>query len=257
MIHSPAQVDSRAELDKEVEVGPWCVVGPGVKIKRGTKLRSHVVIEGNTEIGQDNIIHPFTVLGGMPQDLKYKGENTRLIIGDRNTIRECVTMNLGTVQGGGLTRVGNENLIMAYCHLGHDCVVGNQTVLSNNVGLAGHVTVDDHAILCGQTGVSQFCRVGAYTYIGGQSGIEKSVPPFTMAFGSRPCNVRGANIVGLKRRGFPVDTIQKVNEAVKLWMRQDVNKEQCLLEIESQYGELGEVKQFLEFIRKSEGGVVR
>ncbi|MCC7440349.1 MAG: acyl-ACP--UDP-N-acetylglucosamine O-acyltransferase [Bdellovibrionales bacterium] len=257
MIHATAQVDSRAELDRDVTVGPWCIVGPGVRIKRGTVLRSHVVIEGNTEIGEGNVVHPFTVLGGMPQDLKYKGENTRLVIGDRNVIRESVTMNLGTAQAGGITQVGNDNLIMAYVHLGHDCIVGNQCVLSNNVGLAGHVIVEDSAILCGQTGVSQFCRVGAHTYIGGQSGIEKSVPPFTIALGSRPCSIKGANIVGLRRRGFPVETIQKINEAIKLWMREDVKKEQCLLEIESQYGELSEVKQFLEFIRKSEGGVVR
>lgn len=256
-IHPTAIIHPGAELDSSVEVGPWCVIGPHVKIDRGTKLRSHVIVEGWTTLGQDNVVYPFAVLGAIPQDLKYKGEKTELIVGNGNTIRESVTLNLGTVQGGGVTKVGNQNLLMAYVHLGHDSIVGNQCVLANYVGLAGHVIVEDYAILSGMVGVSQFVRVGAHTYIGGQSGVEKSVPPFCVAFGSRPCAIRGANIVGLRRKGLSAEAISRINESIKLWIRPDVPKEQCLLEIESQYGEFAEIKQFVEFIRHSEMGVVK
>lgn len=240
-----------------MEVGPFCVVGPKVTLGDGTKLLSNVVVEGRTEMGRENTVFPFTVLGAVPQDLKYKGEDTLLVIGDHNTIRESVTMNLGTVQGGGVTRVGDHNLIMAYSHLGHDCAIGNHCILANNAGLAGHVTLQDYVTLGGMIGVSQFVTVGAYAYLTGQSGLEKDLPPFTIGVGSRPCNVRGVNIVGLRRRGFSADTIRVLSEVVKLWCREDVPKEQCLLEIESQYGEIPEVRQYLAFIRNSATGVSR
>jgi UDP-N-acetylglucosamine acyltransferase len=256
-IHPTAIVDSRAELDSSVEVGPFCVIGPSVKIKKGTRLLSHVVVEGCTEIGEDNSIYQFSVLGGVPQDLKYKGEKTKLIIGNRNTIRESVTLNLGTIQAGGETRVGDDNLIMAYCHLGHDCVVGNHCIIANYGGLAGHVTLEDYVTLTGMVGVSQFVRVGTHAYIGGQSGLERDVPPYVIAMGSRPTHIKGCNIVGLRRRGMPTEVIQKINEAIKLWNRPDVQKEQCLLEIESQYGDVAEIQKFVVFIRNSETGVVR
>ena len=257
MIHPSAQVHPEAKLDPSVEVGPWCIVGRNVAIGRGTKLISHVVVDGHTQIGEDNIIFPFSVLGAVPQDLKYKGEDTKLIIGNNNRIRESVTLNLGTVQGGGETRVGDDNLLMAYVHMGHDCVVGNHCIIANYGGLAGHVTVGDYATIGGMTGVSQFVRIGEYAYIGGQSGLERDVPPFTIAMGSRPSSIKGANIVGLRRRGFPAETIMKINETIKLWTRPDVQKEQCLLEIQFQYGEIPEIQQFIAFIRKSEAGVVR
>jgi len=257
MIHSTAVIDSHAEIDPSVEIGPFCVIGPGVKIGRGTRLMSHVIVEGLTTLGENNTVYPFTDLGAPPQDLKYQGERTRLIIGNNNTIREGVTINVGTLQGGNETRIGNENLLMAYVHLGHDTVVGNHCVLSNSVGVAGHVTIDDYAILTGQTGVVQFVRVGAHSYIGGQSGLERDIPPFVIAAGSRPTQIKGANIVGLRRRGFPAETISKINDAIKLWIRRDVEKEQCLLDIESQYGELPEIQQFIRFIRDSKSGVLR
>jgi UDP-N-acetylglucosamine acyltransferase len=216
-----------------------------------------VVVEGWTEMGDNNVVYPFAVLGARPQDLKYKGEPTKLIIGNNNTIRESVTLNLGTVQGGGETRVGNNTLLMAYTHLGHDCIVGNNCIIANYGGLAGHVIVEDYASIGGMVGISQYVRVGAYSYIAGQSGLERDVPPFTIAIGARPCNIRGANIVGLRRKGFTADAIQKINESIKLWVRPEIPKEQCLLEIESQYGDLAEVQQFVSFIRKSEAGVVR
>jgi UDP-N-acetylglucosamine acyltransferase len=257
MIHSTALVHPEAQIAEDVEVGPWCVIGPKVKIGSGTQLKANVIIEGHTAIGEKNVIFPFAVIGGAPQDLKYAGEDTQLFIGDRNTIRESVTINRGTVQGGGVTSLGNDNLVMAYTHLGHDCRVGNHCVLSNSVNLAGHTLIGDYAILCGMTGVSQFLRVGAHSYVGGQSGVENEVPPYSIVVGSRPCRLKGANIVGLRRRGFPVEVIQKVNEAIKLWARPDVPKEQCLLEIESQYGEVKEIQEFLNFIRESASGVVR
>ncbi len=257
MIHPSSIIAKGAELDVGVEVGPWCTIGPGVKIGKGTRLFSHVVVDGDTTIGADNQIFPFTVLGGIPQDLKYNGERTRVEMGDRNSIREGVTINLGTLGGGGVTRVGNDNLIMSYTHLGHDCMVKNHCVIASGTALAGHVTVEDYAILGGQTGVVQFVRIGAHSYVGGQSGIEKDVPPFSIVVGQRPPHVKGANIVGLRRRGFSAETIQKINESIKLWMRSDVQKEQCLLEIESQYGEMPEVRQLVEFIRVGKVGMTR
>ena len=256
-IHPTAIVNSDAKIDPSVEIGPWCVVGPSVTIGRGTKLLSHVVVDGATEIGQDNVIHPFAVIGGVPQDLKYKGEKTRLVVGDRNVIRESVTLNLGTVGGGGLSKIGNDNLMMAYSHLGHDSIIGDHCVIANSVAIAGHVTVEDWAIIGGQSGVVQFVRIGAHSYIAGQTGVEKDVPPFCIAVGMRPPQCKGTNIVGLRRRGVSSETIQKINEAIKLWTRPDVQKEQALLEIHSQYGDLPEIQQFIAFIRKSEMGVCR
>lgn len=257
MIHPSAIVHPRAQLDSSVEVGPWCTVGPDVKIGRGTRLLSHVVVDGHTTIGEENAIFPFAVLGAVPQDLKYKGEPTELVIGDRNSIRESVTMNLGTVQGGGVTRLGTGNLVMGYTHFGHDTIVGNYCIIANYAGFAGHVTLEDNVTIAGMCGISPFVRVGAYAYVAGQSGLERDVPPYTIVMGSRPTSIKGANIVGMRRRGIPSDTIQKINEAIKLWARPDVQKEQCLLEIESQYGELGEIQRFVEFIRRSDTGVVR
>ncbi len=257
MIHPSAFVHPEAQIDSSVEIGPWCTVGPHVKIGKGTRLISHVAVDGWTEIGENNTFFPFGVIGAIPQDLKYNGEATKLIIGNQNTIREGVTLNLGTVQGGGLTKVGDHNLLMAYTHLGHDCIVGNHCVIANYGGLAGHVILEDYVILGGMTGVSQYVRIGTHAYIGGQSGLERDVPPYVIALGARPCLLKGANIVGLRRRGFVADRIQKINEAIKLWVRTDIQKEQCLLEIESQYGELPEIQNFIQFIRKSETGVVR
>jgi UDP-N-acetylglucosamine acyltransferase len=257
MIHPTALVNPDAQVDPSVEIGPWCTIGPHVKIGRGTRLISHVVVDGWTEIGEDNVFYPFSVIGAIPQDLKYKGEPTKLLIGNHNSIRESVTLNLGTVQGGGVTSIGDHNLLMAYTHLGHDSRVGNHCIIANYGGLAGHVILEDWATLAGMVGVSQFVRIGAHTYVGGQSGIERDVPPFTIVMGSRPTVIKGANIVGLRRRGITADVIQKINEAIKLWSRPDVLKEQTLLEIESQYGELPEIQKFVAFIRASEVGVVR
>jgi UDP-N-acetylglucosamine acyltransferase len=257
MIHDTAIVHPDAQIDPSVEIGPWCTVGANVKMGPGCRLISHVVVDGWTTMGSNNTVFPFAVLGAVPQDLKYKGEKTELIIGSGNTIRESVTLNLGTVQGGGKTQLGDGNLLMAYVHFGHDCIVGNHNIFANNAGLAGHVTVEDYATIGGQSGVSQFLRVGSYAYVGGQSGADKDVLPYCIALGARPLSVKGTNIVGLRRKGFSAETITKINEAIKLWTRPDIQKEQCLMEIESQYGEFPEIQKMLTFIRKSEMGVVR
>jgi UDP-N-acetylglucosamine acyltransferase len=256
-IHPSSQVHPEAKIHPTVEIGPWCVVGAHVELGKGTKLVSHVVMDGWTKVGEDNVLFPFSNIGGVPQDLKYKGEPTRLEIGNRNQIREGVTLNLGTVQGGGVTKIGDDNLIMAYVHVGHDSIIGNHCILVNYVGLAGHVILEDYVTLGGMTGVSQFVRVGSHSYIGGQSGLERDVPPYCIAFGSRPTSIKGANIVGLRRRGFTAEIISKINDAIKLWARPDVQKEQCLLELESQYGDVPEIRSFTSFIRGSDAGVVR
>lgn len=257
MIHPTAIVHPEADVHPEAEIGPWCSVGRNVKIGRGTRLVSHVVVDGWTELGEENRVFPFAVLGAIPQDLKYKGEATQLIVGNRNTIRESVTLNLGTVQGGGVTRMGDGNLLMAYAHMGHDCTVGNQTIIANSVMLAGHVTVEDFANVGGGVGVVQFVRIGTYAYVAGMSGVEKDVLPFSIAIGNRPCTLKGANIVGLRRRGISTDVIQRINEAIKLWARHDVPRDQALAEIESQYGELAEIQKLLQFIRSSDAGCAR
>ncbi len=256
-IHASSLVDPRAELAEGVTIGPFCTVGPHVKLGKGCKLISHVVIDGHTTIGENNLFYPFSVIGGAPQDLKYKGEPTELWIGNDNTIRESVTLNLGTVQGGGKTVLGSHNLIMAYVHFGHDVHVNNHCVIANAASLAGHVLVDDYAILGGMVGVAQFMKIGKYCYIGGMASIDRDIPPFSIAVGSRPCEIKGANIVGLRRKGFRADAISVIIETIKLWKRPDVNRDQCLLEIESQYGESAEVIEFVNFIRKSENGCIK
>lgn len=256
-IHPTAIVAPGAELAADVEIGPFCTVGANVKMGSGNKLISHVVIDGWTTIGSNNTFFQFASVGAIPQDLKYKGEKTELIIGSHNVIRECTTLNLGTVQGGGKTVLGDHNLLMAYVHMGHDSIVGNHVIMANSVGLAGHVTVEDYANIGGMTGITQFLRVGTNCFVGGQSLVDRDVPPFAIVVGERPCEIKGANIIGMRRKGYKADAITAVNESLKLWKRTDVMKDQCLLEIETQYGDFAEVKQLVQFIRKSESGCLR
>ncbi len=256
-IHPTAIVHPEAQLDPSVEIGPWCTVGPKVKMGRGNRLVSHVVVDGRTTIGEENVFYPFSAIGMIPQDLKYKGEDTELIIGSHNTIRESVTLNLGTVGGGGKTAIGDHNLLMAYTHLGHDCIIGSHCIIANSGGLAGHCLVEDYVTMGGMCGVAPFVRIGAHAYVAGFSGVEKDIPPFAIAIGQRPCAIKGTNIVGLRRRGVPAETISKLNESMKLWMRGDVEKERCLLEMESQYGDVPEVQRLVAFIRASQYGTAR
>jgi UDP-N-acetylglucosamine acyltransferase len=214
MIHATAIIHPKAQLASNVTVGPFCVIDEHVQIASGTVLKSHVHLTGHTTIGADNSIGSFSVLGGAPQDKKYAGEPTRLVIGERNTIFEYVTMSTGTVQDQSLTSVGSDNWIMAYCHIAHDCVLGNHTVLSNNAQLAGHVKLGDHAIVGGMAGVHQFCRVGPHAMIGAKSLITQDVSPYITVAGM-PAKTYGLNAEGLSRRGFTAESIALLKQAFK------------------------------------------
>ena len=218
-IHSTAMVDAAAQIDASVQIGPYAVIGPNVRIGAGTTVGAHCVIDGHTSIGQDNRIYQFASVGAPPQDKKYAGEPTALVIGDRNTIREFCTINTGTAQDRGVTTVGDDNWIMAYVHIAHDCTVGHGTVLANNATLAGHVQIDDFAIIGGLTGIHQFTRVGAYVMAGFASHISQDVPPFMMVDGN-PLAVRGLNAEGLRRRGFSSARVALIKQMHRLLYRQ-------------------------------------
>ena len=256
-IHPTSIISPQAELASDVEVGPYCTIGPDVKIASGTRLISHVVVDGKTTIGSGNVFFPFSVIGAVPQDLKYNGEKTELIIGDHNTIRESVTLNLGTAQGGGKTVMGSHNLLMAYTHLGHDTIMGNYCVLANSVAIAGHVVLDDYAIIGGLSGATQFVHIGAHVYVGAGAMIDKDAPPFAVLLGARPCEVKGTNLVGLRRRGFKNDAILAINESLKIWKQPEMQKDECLQKIEAEFGVFSEVKTLLEFIRNSKNGCLK
>lgn len=256
LIHATAVIHPSAELDSEVEIGPYSVIGAKVKIGRGTKIMSHVMIDGPTTIGQDNRIFPFASLGAEPQDKKYAGEATELIIGDRNVIRECCTFNRGTVQDKGKTVLGNDNWIMAYVHIAHDCIVGNNTIFANSATLAGHVTIHDYVILGGFTLVHQFCHIGEHAFTGMGSAISKDVAPYTMAYGS-PAEPRSINTEGLKRRGFTPEAILRIKNAHRLIYRQQLTLNDALSQIETDMGQFPEIQLLLAFCRRSERGLIR
>ena len=215
LIHPTAQIAPGAELDSSVEVGAFSVIGPQVRIDAGTVVGPHVVIEGHTTLGRDNRVFQFASLGAAPQDKKYRGEPTRLQVGDRNTIRECVTLNRGTVQDQGLTRIGDDNWIMAYVHVAHDCVVGSNTIFANSTNLGGHVQIGDWVILGGASGVHQFCKVGPHAMTGVGSVVLHDVPPFVMVSGNT-AQAHGINSEGLRRRGFSVARINAIRRAYRV-----------------------------------------
>lgn len=227
MIHPTAVIDPRAELDSSVEVGPFSVIGPEVQIDTGTVIESHVVVKGPTRIGRDNHIFQFASVGEACQDLKYKGEPTRLEIGDRNTIREGVTMHRGTIQDEGLTQVGSDNLFMAYVHVAHDCRVGSKIIVANNSALAGHVRVGDGAILGGGTLVHQFCQIGAYSMTAAGTVVFQDIPAYVMASGNR-AHPHGMNYEGMRRRGQPEDSISALRAAYKTVYRQGLTLEDAI-----------------------------
>ena len=231
-IHPTAIVDPKAELDPSVTVGAYTLVGPHVKIGAGTTVAAHVVLEGHTTIGRDNRIFQFGSIGAANQDKKYQGEPTELVIGDRNTIREFVTLHVGTVQDKAVTRIGDDNWIMAYTHIAHDCVVGNHATLANNTTLAGHVELGDWVTVGGLTGIHQFVKVGAHAMLGFQSAVSQDVPPFMLVDGN-PLSVRGINVVGLRRRDFSADRIAVVKQMHKLLYREGRTLEAARAAIEA------------------------
>jgi len=254
VIDKTAVIDPQAIIAKNVHIGPYSVIGADVEIGEGTRIGPHVVIQGPTRIGCDNQIFQFSSIGAAPQDLKFKGEQTYLEIGDRNIIREFCTLNRGTVQDKGLTRIGNDNLLMAYVHIAHDCVIGNHTIFANNASLAGHVIVEDYAILSGFSGVFQFCRVGAHSFAATNAVIIKDVPPFVKVSGyyAKPF---GLNIVGLQRIGFDKETITALRRAYKIIYRNGLTTNQALEELQKM--ELPQVKRLVDFISSSTAGIVR
>ncbi|HPQ94942.1 MAG: acyl-ACP--UDP-N-acetylglucosamine O-acyltransferase [Thiothrix sp.] len=256
MIHPTAIIDPAAELAEAVEVGPYSIIGPGVSIGRGTRIGPHVVIDGPTRIGEDNHIFPFASMGAEPQDKKYAGEPTELVIGNRNVIRECCTFNRGTVQDKGRTVLGDDNWIMAYVHLAHDCVVGNHTIFANNATLAGHVEIRDHAILGGFTLVHQFCVVGEYAFTGMGSALNKDVPPYTMVSGA-PAEPRGLNLEGLRRHGFTPEAVSRLKQAYRMLYRQHLSLKEALEQMDAEYGQFADVRLLLDFCRRSERGLAR
>ncbi|RMH37935.1 MAG: acyl-ACP--UDP-N-acetylglucosamine O-acyltransferase [Gammaproteobacteria bacterium] len=254
MIHPTAVVEAGAQIAPDVEIGPYCVIGAEVEIDSGTKIGPHVVIHGRTRIGQRNQIYQFASIGEANQDKKYQGEPTETIIGNDNVIREFVTIHRGTVQDRGVTRIGDDNLLMAYVHVAHDCVIGNHCILANNATLAGHVHLDDWVILGGFTGIHQFCRIGAHAFTSISASILKDVPPYVMADG-QPAKPRGLNTEGLRRRGFSADDIQVIKRAYKLLYRSQLPLQEALEQIVQMKSPLTE--PLVTFIRESQRGIIR
>lgn len=256
MIHSTAVIDSSAELAANVTVGPYTVIGPDVVIGAGTEIGSHVAINGPTRMGEDNRIFQFASIGEAPQDKKYAGEPTRLEMGDRNTIREFVTINRGTAQDEGVTSVGDDNWIMAYVHIAHDCRIGNQTIFANNASLAGHVTIADYVILGGFTLVHQFCSLGAHSLTAFGSGISLNIPPYVTVGGS-PARAHGLNMEGLRRRGFSEDTRKLLKQAYKTLYRENNSLQDAIKILKDRAQGNAELEELASFLEQQKRGIVR
>lgn len=255
-IHPTAIVAPGADLDAGVEIGPYAVIGAQVKIGAGTRVGAHTVIEGRTTIGRDNVVFHHASVGAVPQDLKYRGEDSELIIGDRNQIREFATLHLGTQGGGMLTRVGNDNLLMNYCHVAHDSIIGNHNIIANGVQLAGHVLVEDYVVAGALSGVHQFVRVGESALIGAGSMVSQDVAPYCNATGDRAV-LHGLNLIGLKRRGFSRDTVHAIKEAYRLVFRSGLKLVEAVQRVRAELAESPEIARFAAFLEASERGLCR
>jgi UDP-N-acetylglucosamine acyltransferase len=257
MIHPTAIIDSKAEISEEVEIGPYSVIEKNVLIGEGTKIGPHVVIREGTHIGKRCQIFQFASIGEAPQAVAYRGEKTSLFIGDQNMIREFVTLHRGTVKGGGKTVLGNENFIMAYSHVAHDCQIGNQVVMANGATLAGHILIEDHAIIGGLSAIHQFCRIGAHAIISGLTGVSQDVPPYMMAAGSR-AKLFGLNTVGLKRAQFSEQTLRALKKAYRIIFRSSLTLEKAMKTVEEDdIFLIPEVRHLLDFIQHSKRGISR
>jgi UDP-N-acetylglucosamine acyltransferase len=256
VIDETAKIHPTARIAPGVTIGAWTIIGADVEIGEGTWIGPHVVINGPTKIGRDNKIYQFSSIGEAPQDKKYNGEPTRLEIGDRNVIREFCTFNRGTVQDRSMTRIGNDNLFMAYVHIAHDCHVGNHTIFANNASLAGHVVVEDFVILGGFSGVFQACRVGAHSFASMGAMVDKDVPPFVKVSGyyAKPF---GLNTVGMKRRGFATEKMLELRRAYKTIYRKGLTIKQALQTLEEMVGNCPEIQMFIDFIQGSNRGIIR
>lgn len=254
-IHPTAIIEKGVELADDVVVGPYSIVGAGARIGRNTKLMSHVVVDGLTHIGEDNVFHPFCVIGGPPQDLTYKNEPTKVVIGDRNVFRESCTVHRGTTKDKGITTIGNDNFIMAFCHFAHDNTIGNFLIMANQTSLAGHVTVGDYVVLGGQAAVTQHCRVGDYGFIGAGSILRRDLPPYMCA--KEFSQVSGPNLVGLKRRNLSKEDVRVICELYKLMYLSNQTTEKALVAIEERFADNEYSKRFVDFVRSSKVGIQR
>ena len=255
-IHPTALIDDKAKVPGSCKIGPYCVIGPDVELGENCELISHVVVQGPTKIGSNNRVFPFTALGIEPQDVSYKGDPTRLEIGDNNVIRESVTINRGTSKGGGITRVGSHILIMAYSHIGHDCQIGDHAMLVNAATLAGHVTVEEWAVVGALCPVHQFVRIGRHSYIGGGTVITQDVLPFSMTSAKRETHAYGLNKVGLQRRGFSEERLKKLHRAYRYLLAAKMNTSQALEKLKADE-QSEDIQYLVEFIEKSERGILK
>ena len=256
MIHPSAIIDPGAILAEDVSVGPFTIIGPGVEIGSGTTIGPHVVIRGPSRIGRENRIFQFASIGEDPQDKKYQGEVTRLEIGDRNVIREYCTIHRGTAQDQSLTRIGSDNLLMAYTHVAHDCVIGDGVIMANGASLAGHVSVDDYAILGGFSLVHQFCRIGRHSFSGMGSVISRDIPPYVMVGGS-PTKPRGINNVGMERRGYDSEAILQIKRAFKVIYKSRLKLEEAIENLATMAEQSPEILPILEFLQQSGRSIIR
>ncbi|MEM8985814.1 MAG: acyl-ACP--UDP-N-acetylglucosamine O-acyltransferase [Pseudomonadota bacterium] len=247
-IHATALVEDGAQLGENVSIGPFCQVGANVSLGDGVKLRSHVLIEGHTSLGANSEVHAFACLGGPPQHLGYQGEDTKLIIGDKTVIREHVTMHPGTAQGRGETRVGANGFFMAGSHVAHDCIVGDHVVFANGATLGGHVTIEDYVFMGGLCAVHQFCRIGAYAFVGGMAGVPTDVIPYGSVFGNH-AHLAGLNIVGMKRRGMARAVIHELRAAYRLLFAEEGTFQERLADVAERFKDTGEVMRIVDFIR--------
>jgi len=255
-IHQTALINRQAEIDSDVEIGPYSVIGAGVRIGQQTRVASHVVIEGRTSVGQGNTIYQFATIGSRPQDLKYRGEASELIIGNHNTIREYVSLNPGTAGGGMVTRVGDHNLLMMHCHIAHDCLIGSHNIIANGATLGGHVMVQDYVIVGGLVGIHQFARIGSGAILGAGSMVSKDVPPFCNATGDR-ARLRGLNLEGLKRRGFTTTAIDALKKAYRIIFQSKLKTKDALEKVRREVLPTAEIDILLAFIAQSQRGICR
>lgn len=255
-IHPTAIIDPKAFLDEDVSVGPFCMIGEGAKISKGTRVMAHVLIEGETEIGEGCQIYPFASIGLPPQDVKYKGEKTRVKMGSNNTIREYVTIHRASVGGDSVTEIGSNNFLMAYVHIAHDCKIGDNVVMANLATLAGHVVVQDFVVIGGIVAIHQHTRVGAYSMVGGFSGVGQDIPPYTMASGPR-AKLFGLNLLGLKRNGFSDATINELKKAYKIIFREKHTLKEAIKKIQKDLPYSDEIKRLIGFIEENKRGICR
>uniref|UniRef100_A0A7C3LSC8 Acyl-[acyl-carrier-protein]--UDP-N-acetylglucosamine O-acyltransferase n=1 Tax=Leptospirillum ferriphilum TaxID=178606 RepID=A0A7C3LSC8_9BACT len=254
-IHPLAEVSREVELGPGVHVGPFCILKGRITVGAGTRFISHVVIDGNTTIGKDNLFYPFSSAGLPPQDLKYRGEPSQVVIGDKNTIRESVTIHRGTEGGGMLTRIGDQNLLMANCHVAHDCFLGSRIVMANAANLAGHIIIEDGAIIGGLTGIHQFVRIGTLAMVGGMSGVPKDVPPYVWASGNRAF-LYGLNLEGLKRARFSPETISLLKRAYQILFRSGLPQKESLEKVRKEIPSGPEINHLLDFLNRTGRGVL-